>query len=147
MPQQYFSFVSNSVLYVKTYSIKHVIAMAQVHPLPIAIYWWAIRRKRWAFRRWAICRWANRRWAIRRWAKRRARSVLTLAAPAAQLLLCHAVLSSVSLTFSSKDAFVHFLILHGMPLLLFPSSFRECKSLLYYTYCFCMHVQRKPFFF
>ena len=34
-------------------------------------------------------------------------SVLTLAAPAAQLLSLHAVLSSVSLTFSSKDALVH----------------------------------------
>ena len=56
---------------VKTYSIKHVIAMVQVHPLPIAMYCWAIRRKRWAFRRWAICRWANRRWA-----KRRARGII-----------------------------------------------------------------------
>ena len=28
-----------------------------------------------------------------------------------------------------------------------PTSFRECKSLQDYTYCFCMHVQRKPFSF
>ena len=54
-----------------------------------------------------------------------ASSVLTLTAPAAQLLSPHAVLSSVSLTFSSKDDFVHFVTLSmycilGRPLLLFP---------------------------
>ena len=48
-----------------------------------------------------------------------------LAAPAAQLLSLHADLSSVRLTFSSKDALVHFLMLSmycilGRPLLLFP---------------------------
>ena len=40
-----------------------------------------------------------------------ASSVLTLAVPVAQLLSCHDVISSVSLTFSSKDTRVHFLTL------------------------------------
>ena len=35
----------------------------------------------------------------------------------------------------------------GAPFFFSPASFRECISLLGYTYCFCMHVQRKPFFF
>ena len=74
-----------------------------------------------------------------------------LAAPASQLLSLHAVLSSVRLTFSSKDALVHVLMLSmycilGRPFFFSPTSFRECKSLQDYTYCFCMHVQRKPFF-
>ena len=61
-------------------------------------------------------------------------------------------LSSVSLTSTPRDAFVHFLILSincilGRPRLLFQASFRECMSLLDYTYYFGMGVQRKPFFF
>ena len=81
-----------------------------------------------------------------------ASSVLTLAAPAAQLLFLHAVLSSVRLMFSSKNALVHFLMLSmycilGRPLLLFPDIIPRMQVLQDYTYCFCMHVRRKPFFF
>ena len=77
---------------------------------------------------------------------------MTLAAPAAQLHSLHAVLYSVRLTFSSKDALVHLLMLSmycilGRPFFFSLTSFRECKSLQDYTYCFCMHVQRKTFFF
>ena len=73
-----------------------------------------------------------------------ASSVLMLATPAAQLLLRHAVLSSVTLTFSSKDALVHFLMLSilGHSLLLFPGILTGMHVFTRFTHCFCMHAPR-----
>ena len=67
-------------------------------------------------------------------------AVLMLATTAAQLLLRHAFLSFVIHMFSSKDAFVHFLMLSmycilGRPLLLFPGIIPRMHVLRIYVYC------------
>ena len=57
----------------------------------------------------------------------------------AQLLLCHDVRSSVSLTFSSKDALVHFLVLSMYcilvhPLLLFPDIIPRMHIIFFHSF-------------